>query len=168
MEQWPMIRCRIGRTLALAAIAVAATWTTAAAQQVVLISLPVSVGFAVTDVGQPTMGSPDPTTVSFTIVNLAPFHVLRVGVKADADFVPPGGAVIPASRVSWTTTNASQATGSAGTMSTAAFTEVFQTGSGVIGAGSVDVHWTLAAPGPSIRAGTHVATIRWRLESLVP
>jgi hypothetical protein len=168
MEQWPVIRYRLARTLALAAIAVAAARTNAAAQQVVLISLPASVGFAVTDVGQPTIGGPDPTTVSFTIVNLALFHVLRVSVKADADFVPPGGAAIPASRVSWTTSNASQATGRNGTMSTAAFTEVFETGSGVVGAGGIDVHWTLATPGASIRAGTHVATIRWRLESVVP
>lgn len=159
---------RLGRTFLLAAVLSGAARTDAWAQQVVLISLPASVGFNVTDVGQPASGNPDPTTISFTIVNLALFHVLRVSVKADADFVPPSGAAIPASRVSWTTSNASQATGSSGTMSTAAFAEVFETGSGVVGAGSVDVHWTLAAPGPSIRAGAHVATVRWRLESVVP
>jgi hypothetical protein len=159
---------RLGLTLLLAAVLSGAAPPDALAQQVVLISLPASVGFAVTDVGQPTSGSPDPTTISFTIVNLALFHVLRVSVKADADFVPPSGAAIPASRVSWTTSNASQATGSHGTMSTAAFTEVFETGNGVVGAGGVDVHWTLAAPGPSIHAGSHIATIRWRLESVVP
>lgn len=158
----------LGRTLLLAAVLAGAARTDALAQQIVLISLPASVGFNVTDVGQPTNGSPEPTTVSFTIVNLALFHVLRVSVKADADFVPPGGAAIPASRVSWTTSNASQAMGSNGTMSTAAFTEVFETGSGVLGSGGVDVRWTLAAPGPGIRAGTHVATIRWRLESVIP
>jgi hypothetical protein len=163
-----MSRRGLGSTLVLVAVLVAAARADAAAQQVVLISLPSSVGFNVTDVSQPTIGGPNPTTVSFTIVNLALFHVLRVSVKADADFVPPGGAAIPASRVSWTTTNANQAAGSNGTLSTAAFTEVFETGSGVLGSGGVDVRWTLAAPGATIRAGTHVATIRWRLESVVP
>ncbi len=163
-----MSRQRFGWMLVLATIFVAAARTNATAQQVVLISLPASVGFTVTDVGQSTIGNPDPTAVSFTIVNLALFHSLRVSVKADADFVPPSGAAIPASRVSWTTTNANQATGSSGTMSTAAFTEVFETGSGVLGSGGIDVRWTLAAPGAAIRAGSHIATIRWRLESVVP
>lgn len=163
-----MIGRRPLSTFVVAALLLMATCVDAAAQQVVLISLPASVGFNVTDVSRSTTGDPAPTTIAFTIVNLTLFHVLRVSVKADADFTPPGGPAIPASRVSWTTANASQVTGSSGTLSTAAFTEVFETNSGVLGSGGLDVQWTLGAPGAGIRAGTHTATIRWRLESVVP
>jgi hypothetical protein len=140
----------------------------AAAQQVVIITLPSAVGFSVTDVNQATTGSPNPTSVSFTTVSLLLFHVLRVSVKADADFSPPSGTAIPASRVSWTTSNASGSTGSSGTLSTASYGQVLQTNAGLIGSGGLNVTWTLSAPGTGIRAGTHTAVVRWKLESVIP
>jgi hypothetical protein len=153
------------RVLALAAAIT--TWAARVdAQQVVLISLPSAVSFNVADVMQDTVGTP--TTVSFTVLNLLLFHAVQISVKADADFTPPSGASIPASNVSWTTSNASFSTGFSGTLSTASYGAVLRTPTSLLGSGSIDVQWTLAAPGASIRAGTHAAVMRWRLESVVP
>jgi hypothetical protein len=138
------------------------------AQQVVVMTVPPAVGFSVTDVGQSTSGTPSATRASFLVVNLALFHVLRVSVKADSDFVPPGGAAIPASNVSWTTSNATGVNASGGTLSSAAYTQLFQMQNSLIGAGGVDIHWTLAPPGSGVRAGNHSLVVRWRLESVVP
>lgn len=154
-------------------IVVAVLWVVgyaaeARAQQVVLMTLPSAVGFSVTNVGQSTTGSPNPTSASFVVVNLTLFHVLRVSVKADADFTPPSGTAIPASRVSWTTSNATGVVGSNGTLSTASYAQVFQMQSYLLGAGSIDITWTLSAPGTAIRAGNHTAVVRWKLESVVP
>jgi hypothetical protein len=89
---------------------------------------------------------------------------LRISVRADGNFVPPSGAAIPASRVSWTTTGATNGTGSSGTLSTTVYRQVFRS-SGNRGSGRVGVRWTLAAPGTPLRAGNHTLTVRWRLES---
>jgi hypothetical protein len=140
----------------------------AEAQQVVLISLPAGVTFNVSNVNQSTTGSPNPTTVSFTIVNLLLFHVLRASIKADADFTPPSGTAIPASRVSWTTTGADGAVGTSGTLGNASYSQVFQTNSGLLDSGSIGVRWTLSAPGTGVRAGNHTVTVRWRFESILP
>lgn len=155
------------RLIATILMAIAAP-TAARAQQVVIASLPSAVGFGVTNVSQSTIGTPDPTTASFTIVNLLLFHVLRVSVRADSNFVPPGGTAIPASTVSWTTSNASGGTGSNGTLSTSSYGQVFQSSAGLLGLCSVDIRWTMAAPGAAIRAGNHTMVVRWRLEAIVP
>lgn len=135
--------------------------------QVVIISLPSAVGFTVNNVGQVTPGSPATTRASFVVVNLAFPRVLRVSVKADGNFTPPGGPAIPASAVSWVTSNATGVVGTNGTLSTASYNTVFQMQS-LVTAGGIDVAWALAGPGGGIRAGTHTVLVRWRLEAVVP
>ena len=136
------------------------------APDIVSISIPAAVGFAVTNVSAATSGSPS-GTVSFASLNTAGSRVLRISVKADTDFIPPSGPSIPASRVSWSTSAASNGTGSNGTLSTSAYGQLFQSGNGKKN-GSVNVSWSLAAPGGGIRAGVHTLTVRWKLESINP
>jgi hypothetical protein len=51
---------------------------------------------------------------------------VRASVKADGDFVPPSGTAIPASRVSWTTSNAVNGVASNGTLSKTLYTQLYQ------------------------------------------
>lgn len=131
----------------------------------VKITLPAAVTFAVTNVSSNTTGSPNPASVSFTQFSTPSTNVFRISVKADSDFVPPSGASIPASNVSWTTSNVSNGTASNGMLSVSAYTQVYQSNSGKK-SGGVDMHWLLGAPGAAIRAGAHTLVLRWKLESI--
>jgi hypothetical protein len=137
------------------------------AAETVKVSIPAAIGFAVTNVSVATPGSPASAAVSFSQLTVNSGRVLRISVKADSDFVPPGGAAIPASRLSWTTSSASNGSGSSGVLSTSVYGQVFQSASGKK-AGGVNVSWSLAAPGTPLRAGTHTLTVRWKLESINP
>ena len=134
------------------------------APETVRITLPASVTFAVTNVSANTVGAPNPTSIMFNQASLIAGHGVRISVKADSDFVPPSGTAIPASKVSWTITNAVQGVGSNGVLSTSAYGQVYQ-GNANKPTGSVNVSWTLAAPGTSVRAGNHTMTMRWKMES---
>ena len=134
------------------------------APETVTISIPAAVGFAVTNVGVTTAGSPASGAVTFLGLSVAGGHVLRISVKADSNFVPPSGTAIPASKVSWTTSGATNGTGSNGTLSTSTYGQLFQSSNGKK-AGTVNVSWSLAAPGTPLRAGVHTLVVRWKLES---
>jgi len=91
-----------------------------------------------------------------------------VSVKADTvNFAGPGTTRIPASKVSWTATPIGGGTGSPGTLSSAAYSQVYVTGNNKSAA--IDITWTLASiAAAGLRAGTHTLTIRWKLESIGP
>jgi hypothetical protein len=133
----------------------------------VSLTVPAAVGFAVTNVGVSTAGSPATTPVTFSSLSTTGSRVLRISVKADGNFVPPGGQAIPAAKVSWTTSSAINGTGSAGVLSTSAYGQLYQSNNGRK-AGGVSVRWTLAAPGTPLRAGVHALTIRWKFEAINP
>jgi hypothetical protein len=162
-------RCTIRFGLiVVAGLLVSSARALAQQSETVSISFPLGVTFNVTNISATTTGSPNPTAVQFSSPNLLGNHVLRISVRADAaDFTPPSGAIkIPASRVSWTTSNASHGIASNGTLSSASYALVF------VGqknqAGGVDLAWTLAPPPSGIRAGAHTLTIRWKVESVAP
>jgi hypothetical protein len=137
------------------------------AAETVKITLPAAISFSVTDVGLNTGGSPSPTTISFSNGTLLPIQSLRISVIALSDFVPPSGTAIPAANVSWTTSGATHGTGANGVLSTSAYVQVYQsTILNLSQSGSVDVTWTLAAPGTPLVAGNHVLTMRWKLEAI--
>ena len=148
-------------------VRIAAVWAAAvvpgAAQETVSISVPMAVDFQVSDVSRSTSGTPDVTTINFS--DMTPGKALRVSVRADAAaFTPPSGPGIPASNVAW---NSLGGLGSDGTLSSSAYTLVYQSNP-VATSGYIDLQWTLAAPGSGIRAGSHGLTIRWKLESITP
>jgi hypothetical protein len=133
--------------------------------QTVTVSVPASVTFNVTNVGVDTAGSPAPTRVTFS--GLLALNTLRISIKADAAaFTPPSpSSGIPASNVRWTTSNSSGGTGSNGSVSSAVWTQLFQSAL-LATSGGVDVTWTLGAPGGGIRAGNHTLTIRYKFEAM--
>ena len=135
-----------------------------------VVTTPSSVSFSVINVNNATTGSPNPVTVSYNTAILVTGQRLRFSVQADTTtFAGPGaGATIPASNVSWTTSNAVGGTGSNGTLSGSTFVLVYQSAAyGVVPiAGSVNLAFTLAAPGSSIRAGVHSLTMRWKIEAI--
>jgi hypothetical protein len=133
----------------------------------VSLTVPAAVGFAVTNVGVSTAGSPSATPVTFSSLSVSGSRVLRISVKADGNFVPPGGQAIPAAKVSWTTSGVINGIGSAGVLSTSAYGQLYQSSNGKK-VGGVNVSWTLAAPGTPLRAGVHALTIRWKFEAIIP
>jgi len=148
-----------------------------AAPETVVVVLPAAVSFFVTDVNAPTPGLPSPTPVSFQSATIKNQRALEISIRADSDFVPAGGGpAIPASLVSWSVSSVAGGYGSDGTLSTTSYGLVYQSveavvhgppGSATLG-GGFDVAWTLAAPGAAIRAGAHLVTLRWKLESIKP
>ena len=148
--------------------AMTASFVSVSAQEVVSITVPAAVSFAVTDVTRSTHGAPDPVTISFSNAILIPGRALRVSVQAaGAAFTPPSGPGIPASNVSWANLGASGGIGWNGTLGSSFYSLVFQSNPGRI-SGHVDLEWTLAAPGAGIRAGNHQLLIRWKIESVTP
>jgi hypothetical protein len=139
-----------------------ATWLVGA--ESVRITIPAAIGFAVTNVGVATTGSPSAATVSFASLSVLAGRALRISLKADSNFIPPSGLAIPAANVSWTTSSPTNGTGSGGTLSTSTYNQLFQSSANRT-SGSVKVTFTLAAPGAAIRAGNHTLTVRWKLES---
>ena len=164
----PSVRLKRWATAGVAAIGLSVTTVgLGSAADAVSISIPAAVGFAVTNVSIATAGNPASGTATFSSLNAGRGGVLRISVKADSSFVPPSGPAIPASKVSWTTSGANNGTGSGGVLSTSAYSQLFQSAAGKK-AGSVNVSWSLAAPGTPLRAGTHTLTVRWKLESINP
>jgi hypothetical protein len=133
------------------------------------VTVPAFVSFAVTNVKVSTTGSPNPFTVSFTGADHFGGLAFRISVKAVASsFTPPAGSSIPASKVSWSIVGAQSGTGYNGTLSSTAYTIVYQS---VLApsSGSVRLAWSLAAPDASgLRAGNHTLSLTWRLEAVVP
>jgi hypothetical protein len=132
----------------------------------VIISIPSSVSFNVTNVGVATAGSPTQFRISFLGLVLPLFQKFSIKVRANsANFTPPSGTGIPAANVSWTATGASGGSGVSGTLSSVTYNSVF-VGNAVALLGYVDLAWSLAAPGAGIRAGNHTLTLVWKLESI--
>lgn len=139
--------------------------STAARAQTATISMPAGVSFAVSNVTQSVTGSPGPFRIVFSTKSITGNNNFYVSVKADtATFAGPGTTRIPASKVSWTATPIGGGTGSPGTLSSAAYSQVYVTGNNKSGA--IDMTWTLASiAAAGLRAGTHTLTVRYRLEA---
>ena len=179
MITW-LYRARAAGPRRLAAILVAAMWagTVATAEepgwtapsqlpQTVRVTVPAMVAFSVTNVSVATLASTGATPVSFDLALLGLGRALRISVKADADLTPPSGTAIPASNVSWQTSNVTGGVGVNGVLSKTAYTQVYQGNVGAL-SGHVDLTWTLSPPGSAIRAGTHQGLLRWKFESVIP
>lgn len=153
--------------LALCGVLLCGVIRSANAQETVQISEPSFVSFSVDNVGFSTTSSPSSVRVSFSNANLEPGHRLRISVMADSsDFNPPAsGGTIDSSNVSWSITGTQGGSGSSGTLSFASFTEVYESMSDPL-SGSVDLRFTLDAPGTGVRAGDHSLSLRWQFESV--
>ena len=127
---------------------------------------PATVQFDVANVNVTTLATA-PTTISFDLAVLNLGEAIRISVRADGDLTIPGGAAIPASNISWTTTNPMNGIGMNGTVSKTVYTPVFES---IVGAtdARIDLNWQLAPAGAGIRAGTRQAALRWRFEVITP
>ena len=134
------------------------------------MTIPTSVSFFVTDVSLSTTGTPNPSTASFTDAVLTSGNALRMSIQADAtNFTRPveAGGSIPATNLSWTISGATNGQGFAGTLSATGYTKVYESNPDAT-SGSVNLTWSLAAPGATVRAGAHTLIATWKLESVVP
>jgi hypothetical protein len=142
-----------------------ASWATA--QESVNITLPTAITFIASTTGAVT-GTPSPTTITFDSAVLSPGRALRISVIADsASFTGPDGPSFPSSKVSWTVSNASGGSATAGTLSASSYTQIFQSDVLTL-SGGFDVDWTLASVAGVQRGGSHTVTLRWKLEAVYP
>lgn len=136
------------------------------AQGKVRIVVPAIVSFQVLKVGVSTVAT-NPSSIAFSSAALLPGQVLRISVKAEGDLTPPSGRSIPASKISWRTSNVASGIGMNGVLSSTGYGQVFQGQAGAL-SGGVNLNWTLAPPGVPLHAGNHQVVIRWKLEAVVP
>jgi hypothetical protein len=160
-------RLDLAALLAAVAFGVAATSNVARAQDTVRIAVPSLASFDVTNVLASAVASPNPTRVSFDNAVIPPTQIIRISVRADGDLAGPESSSIPASNVSWTTSNVTNGIGVNGVLSKTSYTVAFE-GQPMATTGGVDIAWTLSAPGAAVRAGTHQATLRWKIEASTP
>ena len=158
------------RTLRLGLLATAALCFGARvpsfAQETVNVSTPNFVTFTVADISQSSPAGPSVVTISYSDAALGPGMRLKVSVMADAaSFSAPGGVSVPVSKVSWTTGGASGGSGYSGTLSSSTFTEVFCSEPDPL-SGNVDLTFQLDPVAAGLLAGDHVATLRWKFESV--
>jgi hypothetical protein len=136
--------------------------------QTVTIDIPSVVNFDVPDVAQASTGTPNPFALTYNSAVLGSGNALRISVKSiSANFTPPSGNSIPASNLSWSILGAVGGAGSPGTLSAAAYSLVYASDINTA-SGSVNLRWTLAAPGTGIRAGLHTLTMIWKVEAFTP
>ena len=139
------------------------------AGQTVRVTVPAGVSFAVTNASASTAGSPASTPVTYSQPkSFAKTDRLRISVRADAStFSGPGTTHPAASNVSWTAT-ATDGTASNGTLSSSAYTQVYQSPANLKATDSatISLAWTLASIlAPGLRSGAHTLQIRWKFEA---
>jgi hypothetical protein len=130
------------------------------------IAIPPGVSFNVVNPAVSTTGNPRPFRVTITNSTVRASDKVFVSVKAETvNFSGPGTTRIPASKVSWTANPIGGGQASAGTLSSAAYSAVYQTNANPKD-GAFDMTWTLASPAaPGLTSGNHALTVRWRVEA---
>lgn len=130
------------------------------------IAIPPGVSFNVVNPAVFTTGSPNPFRVTITNSTVRASDKVYVSIKAEtANFSGPGTTRIPASKVSWTANAGGGGQGTGGTLSSAAYSQVYQTNANPKN-GTFDMTWTLASPAaPGLTSGSHSLTVRWRIEA---
>ena len=153
-------------TLACLAALADPAWAQASGSRQLTISIPAGVSFNVVNPAVSTTGSPNPFRVTITNSTVRASDKVYVSVKAETvNFSGPGTTRIPASKVSWTANAVGGGQASSGTLSSAAYSQVYQTNANPKD-GAFDMTWTLAAPAaPGLTSGNHALTVRWRLEA---
>lgn len=155
------------RVLIAALVCLTGVASSASAQgRQLTINIPPGVSFNVVNPAASTTGNPSPFRVTITNLAVRGSDRVYVSVKAETvNFSGPGTTRIPASKASWTANAVSGGQATAGTLSSAAYSQVYQTSTNPKD-GAFDMTWTLAAPAaPGLAAGNHSLTVRWRIEA---
>lgn len=147
------------------------TTLTAAVAEQCEITVPVGVTFTVTDIASTTT-APAATVTINNIVLASATKQLKVSIQADAaDFTKPAAAepadtTWAASAVKWVAPVCTNATGAPGTLSDAAFSEVFTATADTATASTNALVFTLDPNTTVKRSGNHTLVITWKVESI--
>ena len=150
------------------------TTLTAAVTEQARVTLPAGISFNVTNVNSSTTEGNVPISVQNIVLSTATKQ-LRISLTANAaSFTPPaaGATTWSASDVSWTAGPAGgpnqwqNATGSAGTLSAAAYNTVATCTADTASCSITRLSFSLAAKPTVKRAGSHTLTVTWKFESI--
>ena len=150
------------------------TTMTAAVAEQARITVPAGITFNVTNVNASTSDGNVAISVQNIVLTTATKQ-LRISLTANAgSFSPPvaGAATWAAADVSWNSgpgggPNAWQnAVGSAGTLSSAAYTPVATCSADTVSCSISKLTFTLAAKSTVKRSGNHTLTVTWKFESI--
>jgi hypothetical protein len=144
------------------------TTLTATVSEQARVSVPAGVSFAVADIGTVTPAAAAAVTID-QIVLATPTKQLQISVQASAaSFTPPvvSAPTWAATDVSWNAAAWTQATGSAGTLSSSSYNTVATCSAGVSDCSTTQLVFTLGANPAIANAGTHTLSITWKIESI--
>jgi len=144
------------------------TLMTATVSEQARVTVPGSVSFAVTNVTNNTTASAVAITIDRIVLATATKQ-LQVSLQASAaSFTPPvaGATTWSAGDLSWSAATWTRATGAAGTLSAAAFTQIATCDPDVADCSTTGLVFTLAAKSTVQRAGSHTLTVTWKVESI--
>jgi hypothetical protein len=132
------------------------------------VTVPAGVAFTVNDVSIATTSANASVTVT-NIVLATAAKQLRVSLQANAaSFTPPVALATTwaAGDVSWNAAAWTNAAGSAGTLSSVAYTPVAICTADTASCSTVALQFSLAANAAVKRSGNHTLVVRWKFESI--
>jgi hypothetical protein len=143
------------------------TTLTASVSPQARVTVPAGVTFNVLDTSVATVATGASVTVT-NIVTPAATSQLRLSVQADAaSFTPPvAGTSWNASEVTWAAGTWTNATGLAGTLSSAAYNTVATCDANASACSITGLVFTLGANGAVNRSGSHTLVVRWRFQAI--
>jgi len=143
------------------------TTLTANVSEQARVVVPASVTFSVTDVATATPATAAAVTIDRIVLANATKQ-FRISVQAGAaTFTPPVVATTTwsASDVTWNAPSWTNATGSAGTLSSSAYTTLATCVADASACSTTGLVFTLAAKATVQRAGSHTLSVTWKFES---
>lgn len=131
------------------------------------VTVPAGVTFNVADIGAVTAASAAAVTI-VNVVTPTASSQLRLSLQADAaSFTPPSaGTSWSASDVTWAAASWTNATGSAGTLSSAAYNTVATCDANASACSTTGLVFTLGANTTINRSGNHTLVVRWRFQAI--
>jgi hypothetical protein len=141
------------------------TTLTANVSEQATVTTPATITFTVNNISAPSASS---ASVSASNVVLVDGHSLKISLQANAaNFTAPTGGTTTygAGDVSWASTGWTNASGSAGTLSTS-FQTVATCTANATGCSNGALGFSLAAHAGIDRAGAHSLVVTWKFESI--
>ena len=131
------------------------------------VTVPAGVTFNVTDTSVATAATGASVSVA-NIVTASAASQLQLSLQADAaNFTPPvAGTTYAATDVSWAAGSWTNASGSAGTLSSAVYNTVSTCTADVSSCSTTGLVFTLGANAAVNRSGNHTLVIRWRVAAI--
>lgn len=143
------------------------TVLTANVSEQATVAVPAGVTFNVTNISIPTAASAASVTVSSIVLSSAT-RQLRVSLQGNtASFNPPVSGVTTwlAGDVTWNAPTWTNATGSTGTLSSAAYNTVAECTADVATCSTTGLVFTLGAKPTVKRSGNHTLSVTWKFEA---